>query len=237
VQENINRNLPQTHATSFTSVLDPRPQTHRPQTQTSSTHCPPLKSKILGGLISDFSPTFCIYTTSVTPCCSQHAYILQFFRKINRLITFSASSGHHVSTHPRPTLIAMTISTNRLVLEHLTAGASYDPYSMFDDDEIRGEFICEVAQFSSKALQIHVALSNRSELARKNSFSNFKSLNTRGTLLSPIVRTSPTYQFNILTGSERHQSSEILRLSDRMTRQGYGRNLPRLSSPTSGTIN
>ena len=226
------RNLPHTHAQL--PSLQFKFKIPDPQTQTSSTHCPSLKSKILGGLIS---VRRFVSITSVTPCCSQHAYILQFFRKINRSTTFSASSGHHVPTHPRPTLIAMTISTNRLILEQLAAGASDDPYSMFDDDEIRGEFICEVAQFSSKALQNHVALSNRSELARKNSFPNFKSLNTRGTLLSPIVRTSPTYQFDIITGSERHQSSEILRLSDRMTRQGYGRNLPRLSSPTSGTIN
>lgn len=130
--------------------------------------------------------------------------------------------------------IAMTISTNRLILEQLTTGASDDPYSIFDDDEIRGELITEVALISSKALQNSAAVSERWEVARKNSISNFKTMTTRSNLLSPIISTStkfPTLAFE----SETLQSSESPRPSKSMTRQGHGRNLPRLDSPASGT--
>ena len=129
---------------------------------------------------------------------------------------------------------AMTISTNRLILEQLTTGASDDPYSIFDDDEIRGEFITEVALFSSKALQNPVAVSERWEVARKNSISNFKPMTTRSNLLSPIISTSTKFP-RLAFESEILQSSESPRPSKSMTRQGHGRNLPRLDSPTSGT--
>ena len=131
----------------------------------------------------------------------------------------------------------MTISTNRLILEQLTSGTSDDSFSTFDDDEIRGVFITEVALFSSKAMQNHVALSDRWEMVRKNSSSNFKTLTTKSNLLSPIVRTSTKFSTDIVFEFETHQSSESPRLSKSMTRQGHGRSLPRLDSPTPGIRN
>lgn len=84
----------------------------------------------------------------------------------------------------------MTASANRLILQHLVSIPSSELSSPFDDDDIRGEFITEVALASSKKSKLQIEIFDRFETT-KNEFLTPRFMNMRGTLLSPITQSAP----------------------------------------------
>ena len=123
----------------------------------------------------------------------------------------------------------MTIAANRLILQHLVIDTSTDSDSLYDNDDIRGEFIAEVAMASSQKFKQQASISDRWEAVSKIDFMSPKTMTPRSTLLSPIIKQSPKSEGNRGFEFEMRQSLDhphkLLRDSGK---QRSGRNLPSL---------
>jgi hypothetical protein len=117
--------------------------------------------------------------------------------------------------------IVMTASAHRLILQHLVSIPSSELSSPFDDDEIRGEFITEVALASSKKSKLQIEVNDRFET--KNEYLTPRFNNMRP-LLSPITKSAPrsaeSRQFEI---ESRQPLSPNLRCSKDLKRSRPGK--------------
>lgn len=123
----------------------------------------------------------------------------------------------------------MTIAANRLILQHLVIDTSIDSDSPFDNNDIRGEFIAEVAMASSQKLMQQASIYDRWETTNKIVFMSPKTMTPRGTILSPIIKQSPKSEGNRGYEFEMRQSLELpQKLIKDFGKQRCGRNFPNL---------
>lgn len=172
---------------------------------------------------------------------------LHSYHELNQLSITIPSLNHnciapvHSSSRLRGIYIkeirVMTASANRLILQHLASIPSSS--SPFDDDEIRGEFITEVALASSKKSKLQIEIFDRFETT-KNDFLTPRFMNMRGTLLSPITQSAPrSVESRQFEGDSRQPLSPTLRCSQDLKRSRPGKIIQnlKLKSLTPTNIN